>query len=130
MKCPSQDINATLEETLDLPMYLGISWLSVFPRGTPQHHFHASKTYIPYHDYPTRPLDGASKVRWLHEVLAKFDGFHQYKIRYSTIHSTTLQVSVPQMSTVFFPNIIANKLAFRAEMNGLFTDTRLFFPIL
>ncbi|GFS60837.1 hypothetical protein TNCV_2002131 [Trichonephila clavipes] len=32
------------QDVLDLPAYLDISWLFAYTRGTPGHHFHASRT--------------------------------------------------------------------------------------
>ncbi|GFV48084.1 hypothetical protein TNCV_2932451 [Trichonephila clavipes] len=65
----------------------------------------------PYHDILTRPLRVKQVDSWLRKVFNKFNSFPQYKIRCSVIHLTTLPVSNPKISSVFFPNSTANEFS-------------------
>ena len=96
---------------VDLPVYLGIAWLFVCARRTPEHHFRASRICpISWYSLQTLVQCESDKMdSWPSGVHARFDVFHQCKIRYSVIHPTTLPASNPQMSSVFFPDIRAKE---------------------
>ena len=93
---------------------------------------HANRTYpISWYSLQSFAQYESDKLNsWPRGVLAKFDVFHQCKIRCSAIHSNTLPDSNSHMSSVLSRHQCNWIFVWWADMSGVLTGIRLHIPIL